>query len=1165
MIAFTCQKCGKQYNLKPEFAGRKTTCSGCKEPMVVPAPETAQTVAPEAKARISFSCTKCGMKFNALAEFAGRKTTCPSCKEALVVPSPDQTLAYVPPAGQIDGAPSSLAKAEVDVGVTLGGGVAGTSSLPSLMAGKSGGGARYVIDKELARGGMGAILRAIDCDIRREVAVKYLLDQTSATNKVRFVEEAQITGQLEHPNIVPIHELGVDAQKRIFFTMKMVNGRSLGQILKMLRDEPAEAEKEYGLGRLLNIFVNICNGLAYAHSRGVVHRDLKPANIMVGDFGEVYVMDWGLAKVLDKSTSLDTGPPMAIAVATFAGPIAGGAIPIANALPIATPVETPPSSAPGGVSFSSGTGKVVTTRDDNADLTQAGAVLGTPVYMPPEQAAGQIHNIDERSDIYSMGAILYEMLTLQPPIDKTGGFWPIILRVSQGQIEPPEKKAPERARAGKIPVDLAAVAMKALAKNKEDRYQTIEALRKDIERFMEGRSVSAKQDTIREMAVKLVKRNKPVSIATAAAAVILFVVGIWSLIAILNANARTRTEELARRDQAKKSVPSLVRAARMLINENQFDDAFTTVDTAVSSDEEAVDPRFLRAQLLCGRAEYAAARADLEKCVKLMPDRAECAKLLDAVKKTNADNLNNVLALAEELSRQRAFAAASQVTRNAEKLVGSRKELLAHYQTRIRAAYPALGEAEFLTCDLATGEFRLQFAYQRDVIRDLSPLRGMPLSALDLIECVKIEDLTPLKGMPLKSLNLYRCSGIKDLTPLKGMPLTDLNLGDLGNVTDVTPLKDMPLTSLVLRYCQKIEDLAPLRGMKLTTLNLAGCVKITDLKPLQGMPLKNLNLASCDKMTDLTALKGMPLTTLDLQACTEVSDLEPLKGMPLTTLDLLGCDKIDNLQPLKGMPLSTLNLFGCAKIDNLQPLKGMPLTALNLFRCARIDNLQPLKGMPLKSLSLANCTKASDLEPLKGMPLTVLDLASCINIESLKPLENMPLENLNLHGCVKITDFTPLKSLKLTTLTLNKTKFNDLLLVKDMPLTSLHVNSCDEIRDFAPLRSMKLAVVDLGCKSFSDLSLLKHMELSWLMIAGSSVADLTPLKGMPITQLVMQDCQNLHDLTPLAGMPLSLVHLPPQVTKGMEVLRAMKTLGNIDSQSPEQFWKNWDAAKAKAK
>src|SRR5262249_55962572 len=123
------------------------------------------------------------------------------------------------------------------------------------------------------------------------------------------VEEAQITGQLEHPNIVPIHELGVDPMKRLFFSMKMVKGRSLAQVLDELRKDPKRAEKEFSLARLLNIVVNACHALAYAHSCGVVHRDLKPANIMVGDFGEVYVMDWGLAKVLgDSPATVETGP-----------------------------------------------------------------------------------------------------------------------------------------------------------------------------------------------------------------------------------------------------------------------------------------------------------------------------------------------------------------------------------------------------------------------------------------------------------------------------------------------------------------------------------------------------------------------------------------------------------------------------------------------------------------------------------------------------------------------------------------------------------------------------------------------------------------------------------------------------------------------------------------
>src|SRR5262249_988624 len=278
------------------------------------------------------------------------------------------TAAFVPPQ-QIDGTESSLAKAGIAAGVTLA--KHDTSQLPpggkplrpAPLAGRKSSKERYVIEGEIARGGMGAVLRAIDCDIRREVAVKYMLDASDPMKQARFVEEAQINGQLEHPNIVPVYDLGIDAQKRPFIMMKMVKGRSLKEVLDQLRDNPKIADKEFTLGRLLNILVNVCNALSFAHARGVIHRDLKPANIMLGDYGEVYVMDWGLAKVLNQPGA-------------------------AERMPQAVMASTPSASVPGRNS------KVVTNRAPEADLTQEGSVLGTPVYMPPEQATGKLDAID---------------------------------------------------------------------------------------------------------------------------------------------------------------------------------------------------------------------------------------------------------------------------------------------------------------------------------------------------------------------------------------------------------------------------------------------------------------------------------------------------------------------------------------------------------------------------------------------------------------------------------------------------------------------------------------------------------------------------------------------------------------------------------------------------
>src|SRR5262249_308665 len=159
-----------------------------------------------------------------------------------------------------------------------------------------------------------------------------------------------------------------------------------------------------------------------------------------------------------------------------------------------------------------------------ADLTQDGAVLGTPAYMPPEQANGHVEAIDQRSDVYSLGAILYEMLTLHPPIENVGGYLDMLLRVMQGQIVPPEQRNPQRAKAGNIPKELAGVALKAMSKTAEGRYQTVEDLRRDIERFLEGRSVSARSDKFRETIWRLVKRNKAVSLVAGASLILLLAV-----------------------------------------------------------------------------------------------------------------------------------------------------------------------------------------------------------------------------------------------------------------------------------------------------------------------------------------------------------------------------------------------------------------------------------------------------------------------------------------------------------------------------------------------------------------------------------------------------------------------------------------------------------------
>ncbi|MEM6468390.1 MAG: tetratricopeptide repeat protein [Planctomycetota bacterium] len=250
---------------------------------------------------------------------------------------------------------------------------------------------RYQLQGEIARGGMGAVLKGRDIDLGRNLAVKVLLDahKDNPLAVQRFIEEAQIGGQLQHPGVAPVYELGQFEDRRPFFTMKLVKGDTLALMLA------SRYSVQHNRAKLLGIFEQVCQTMAYAHSRGVIHRDLKPANIMAGAFGEVQVMDWGLAKVLPAGGQQTASKPSA--------PDDGKSV-------IAT-VRSPDGSGPVPVFRSSSNGD---PQNDVGSQTQMGRALGTPAYMAPEQAMGDVDRMDRRTDVFGLGAILCEILTGQP-------------------------------------------------------------------------------------------------------------------------------------------------------------------------------------------------------------------------------------------------------------------------------------------------------------------------------------------------------------------------------------------------------------------------------------------------------------------------------------------------------------------------------------------------------------------------------------------------------------------------------------------------------------------------------------------------------------------------------------------------------------------------------
>jgi serine/threonine protein kinase len=350
---------------------------------------------------------------------------------------------------------------------------------------------RYTLARLHAKGGIGQVWVARDADLGREVALKELLGDHGENPALisRFLEEAKITGQLEHPNIVPVYELASPAGPTAspFYTMRFVRGRTLAAAIrdyhrKRLAGEAGPVE----LRELLGHYVAVCNALAYAHSRGVLHRDLKPGNIVLGDYGEAIVLDWGLAKIKgsqDRQTTL-------------------------------LPVTVPNESA--------------------RDATMQGQVLGTPAYMSPEQAEGRLDLIDERSDIYGLGAILYEILAGEPPF--SGPETANVL--SQVIHEPP---VPPRQRVPATPRALEAICLQALAKKPADRYRSAKELAADVQRWMADEPVSAWPEPLRLRAGRWARRHR--SFVASAAVLLLSAVAALSAGTILLSQANARTKE----------------------------------------------------------------------------------------------------------------------------------------------------------------------------------------------------------------------------------------------------------------------------------------------------------------------------------------------------------------------------------------------------------------------------------------------------------------------------------------------------------------------------------------------------------------------------------------------------------------------------------------------
>jgi tetratricopeptide (TPR) repeat protein len=364
---------------------------------------------------------------------------------------------------------------------------------------------RYARTQMHAKGGIGQVWIARDGDLGREVALKELRPEQGKNPNAwsRFIEEARITGQLEHPGIVPVYELSTrPADGKPFYTMRFIRGKTLNEAVSDYHKKKAAGQAgPLDLASLLNAFVALCNTAGYAHSRGVIHRDLKGQNVVLGDYGEVMLLDWGIAKLVNQPSSGDSG---------------------------ASGTETP-----------------VTLDDDGTghDATVDGQVIGTPSYMAPEQAEGRINAIDSRTDVYGLGAILYEILAGRPPYEGTSTK-DVLRKVREETPVPPREVEP------RTPKGLEAIVLKAMAKRPEDRYPSALALADEVRRWLADEPIAAYREPWPTRLARWAKRHRT-AVASAAALLITAVLALSVSTVLIG---KERDEARRQRQQARKAV-----------------------------------------------------------------------------------------------------------------------------------------------------------------------------------------------------------------------------------------------------------------------------------------------------------------------------------------------------------------------------------------------------------------------------------------------------------------------------------------------------------------------------------------------------------------------------------------------------------------------------------
>lgn len=463
---------------------------------------------------------------------------------------------------------------------------------------------RYTLTRVHGEGGLGQVWLATDPALNREIALKRIRPGKGSSRdaQLRLIKEAQITGQLEHPNIIPVYELEqYDEKGRPYYTMKFLRGDTLNDRIKAYHRKKKKGEEDaLGLVSLLNFFIDICNAIAYAASRGIVHRDLKPQNVMIGDFGEVIVLDWGLAKMIESQEDDSSRKELRL-------------------------------------------GELLDSTE-----TVAGQVVGSPAYMAPEQASALNDQVDARTDVYGLGAMLFTILAGQPPHrgTKTGNTArdtiELLNRISTGETPQLQDIDPT------IPKGLAAICAKAMHKGARHRYQDARDLAEDVQRFLADESISVLRESKVQKIGRWLRRHRAWAQSIATAIILISVISITSAIVVnsaKNREAAAKTEAVAHFQQARRTIDeSLIEISDVLeeypavetVRINLLKKAAKEYETLAEQSSEQPDLQLEMSRSLVRLGKVRQLLQDFENSVKAYE---KALSVLEPIAEAGADNV----------------------------------------------------------------------------------------------------------------------------------------------------------------------------------------------------------------------------------------------------------------------------------------------------------------------------------------------------------------------------------------------------------------------------------------------------------------------------------------------------------------------------------------------